>query len=168
MEALQGKYNVLLFRPLKLAASQAGAKIAFQTDHSKSSRANTTSVETKDGNISASGAPEKDYQLNFIAAKDDSLLGQLEEAHNNGEKVEIWDVQIDPDTLNPSQSSQHPGTYCQAIITDMNTSSPANDNIKVSLSCKVELIPQKGSVTITAAQAQAIQYAFTDTPAVGG
>ena len=159
---LEGKYNVLLFRRLKDAATKAGAKIALQVQHTYSSKSNSNSSITKDGPLIAQGSPEKEYSFSFVAAKGDPLLAALEEAHDAGETVECWNPQIDPALL--ASGGKHPGTYSQGKITDISLDSPAEDYVKISMTYKVQLIPQKGDITITSEQAAALQYGFTDTP----
>lgn len=165
LKALQGKYNILLFRLLKDATQKKGAKIALQTDHTFNSSVSSNAVQTKDGPIIAPGSPEKTYDFNFIAAEGDTLRTELKKAHDNNELVECWNPQIDPSKLG-GKNSKHPGSYCQGYITSYSESSPSDGNVTISMTLQVEMLPKDGQITLDAEQSAALQYEFRDTEVV--
>lgn len=95
LEAKQGIHSILLFRLLKDASSEAATKLAFQTEHEVGKSRDVDGQKTKDGIIQSVGALEYDFKATSILAKGDTLAAKLEKAMEDGELVEIWDIDLE-------------------------------------------------------------------------
>ena len=153
-EAVQGKKLVYLYRILSKKATAAGTTLAFTTENGRTKSRDADSTATKDGSIRTPGALKKG----------DTLLDDLEDALDNGEKIEVWEANL----MEPvaEESNKFKGRYFWAYLTELEYTANADEFVEVSLTFGAEGSGEKGEVTITANQ-QEQAYAFTDTPALG-
>ena len=162
MEMLQGRHKILLFRKLSEQTTEA-AKLAFQTEHTFSYSRELESIVTKDGRVVRVGELESEVSISAIAAKDDPINEMLRGAVIRGEKLELWEVTVDPDL---EEGGKFPAVYAQGFLDSWEDSAGAEDDAEVSSNFIVELEPQFGMATLTEAQQEAVQYAFQDTTAI--
>lgn len=163
-EAVQGKKLVYLYRILSKKATTAGATLAFTTENGRTKSRDADSTATKDGSIRTPGALETEITATSILKKGDTLLDDLEDALDNGGKIEVWEVNL----MEPveSKANKFKGRYFQAYLTELEYTANADEFVEVSLTFGAEGAGEKGEVTITENQ-QEQAYAFADTPAVG-
>src|SRR5690625_7199542 len=95
-EMLQGKNKILLFRNMKNQSENA-AKLVFQTEHTFSYSRELDAITTKDGKVIKVGELESEVEINAIQAKKDPVAEMLGDAVIDGERLELWEVNIDPE-----------------------------------------------------------------------
>lgn len=156
---LQGKYKILLFR--KYGDEQEDAtKLVFQTEHSFDYSRDLERIVTKDGTVVKVGDLETGVDIDAIQSVKDPAYEMLQEAAIKGEKLELWEVNIDPDL---EEDGKFPAVYCQGYLESWNPTNPAEDEAEISSTFVVEHEPQFGMATVTEEQQQTAQYAFRDT-----
>lgn len=163
MEAVKGINRILLFRPLNKAGTEAASKLAFQTEHDVSKSRDVDSVSTKDGKIQSLGDLETEISVTSVLAKGDTFAEEMEKAFDDGEIIEIWDI----DRTGEGSDGKYPATYYQAYATTFNQTPNAEDDVEMSIDFAVNGKGQKGEATLTAEQESVVQYAFTDTTVEG-
>lgn len=163
MEAVKGVNRILLFRPLNKAGTEAASKLAFQTEHDVSKSRDVDSVSTKDGKIQSLGDLETEISVTSVLAKGDTFAEEMEKAFDDGEIIEIWDI----DRTGEGSDGKYPATYYQAYATTFNQTPNAEDDVEMSIDFAVNGKGQKGEATLTAEQESVVQYAFTDTTVEG-
>lgn len=158
----KGKEVVLLWRLLSKDHEQEGKMMMFQKEHSVEKSRDANSTETKSGTIKDVKAMEEEIPFTSILAEDDPCFDLLNEAIDNGEKVEQWEVD-----MNGEMGEQgYPAKYRQGYITELKTTLNAEDNVEIEGTFVTELKAQKGFVKLTAEQIEAAQYAFRGTETV--
>lgn len=164
-EAVQGKKMVYLYRILKDAASAAGTMIAFTTENSRTKSKDADSTATKDGSIRTPGVAESEITATSILAKGDTMIDKLEDALDNNELIEIWEVNL----MEPAESGSNKfkGKYFQSYLTELEITSGAEDFVEVSLTYGINGNGKSGDVTVTAEQQEQAEYAFRDTTKTG-
>ena len=161
-EAVQGKQIVYLFRVL--GKSAAATAMAFTTENERSMSNEGDIIETKDGGINIPKI-ETEISSTAILAKGDTLADELEDAMVNGDKIEIWEANLaEPEGEN---SNKFKGRYMQGYLTEFTLSASAEDHAEYQCTFNVDGAGVKGPVTVTAAQQEIFNYAFTDTTATG-
>ncbi|CRH92947.1 phage major tail protein%2C TP901-1 family [Chlamydia trachomatis] len=156
-DAVQGVKKVLLWRSLKDAAKGAGAKIALQTEHETTSSRDVKSQQTKDGVIRTLGQVEQEIKAKTYLSTTDEVE-KLEAAHEDGEIIEVWDVQIDK----PTSDSKYKATYYQAYIGEISKSAPTDDGIEVSLTFNVIGVGKRGKTALSKNQQEVVDYLFVE------
>ena len=159
VETAKGIDRILLFRVLKSDGTKAASKLAFQTEHEISKTRDINSVATKDGIRQSLGELETEISVTSILARDDVFAVEIEKALDDGEVIEIWDI----DRGGEGTLGKYPATYYQAYLTDFSQNPNAEDDIELSMSFNVNGKGVKGEATLTEDQAAVVQYAFKDT-----
>lgn len=162
-EAVQGKKIIYLFRVLKDAATKSAVAMAFTTENERTKSKDADSTVTKDGAIRTPGATETEITATAILAKGDTLSDELEEAMDNDELVEIWEVNLDEETT----GGKFKGRYYQGYLTEFSLTSSAEEHAEYSTTFAVNGTGAKGEVTVTAEQQEIANYVFKDTTAEG-
>lgn len=162
-EAVQGKKIVYLFRVLSKAATNAAAAMAFVTENEKTKSKDADSTATKDGAIRTPGAAEIEITATAILAKGDTLASELEEAMDNDELLEIWEVNL----AEEGTSGKFKGTYYQGYLTEISLSSSAEEHAEYSTTFSINGNGVKGECTVSAEQQEIAQYVFADTNKTG-
>ncbi|HEP1490003.1 TPA: phage major tail protein, TP901-1 family [Streptococcus pyogenes] len=180
LEAKQGFHSILLFRLLKEASSGAATKLAFQTEHEVGKSRDVDGQKTKDGIIQSVGGLEYDFKATSILAKGDELAAKLEKAMENGELVEIWDIDSEEPSKNSDSklasvwgisgstnggNNKYLATYYQGYISSFSAKKNAEENIEIEMEFAINGVGQKGFATLTEEQKAAVQYKFKDTTA---
>lgn len=179
LEAKQGIHSILLFRLLKEAGEQDAAKLAFQTEHEVGKSRDVDGQKTKDGIIQSVGALEYDFKATSILAKGDKLAAKLEKAMEDGELVEIWDIDSEEAIKEPRDdeiakvwgikngtsggNDKYLATYYQGYISSFSAKKNAEENIEIEMEFAINGVGKKGFATLTKDQKAAVQYAFKDT-----
>jgi|SRR5690625_129775 len=159
IQMLEGKNKILLFRRMK-DKSEKAAKLVFQTEHTFTYERELDSIVTKDGAIVKVGELEAEVEVTAIQAKNDPVSTMLESAVINGERLELWEVNVDEDL---EEEGKFPAVYAQGYLGSWEPTASAEDESEISSTFVVDLKPQFGMATLTADQKDAIQYAFKDT-----
>jgi TP901-1 family phage major tail protein len=158
----KGVHKVLYFR--KLGEAAEGAKLVFQTEHSKSYSRDRESTVTKDGSVSGSGALEDEVSISALQAETDPTFTMLSDSIVDDYPVEMWEV----DLADKVEDEMTPGTftfgaeYRQGYITEWETTNPAEDDPEVSGTFITQFKRQKGRVTLPDADIETLGYVFHD------
>lgn len=162
--ALKGVNRIILMRPYSLRTQEAAGRLAFQTEHEKSSSRDSNSTVTKDGNIQSLSEEVVEYSLTSIMAREDEVRDKLEEAYHNGELVEFWDIdKTEPEPAGSTYADKYPATYYQGYLNEWSETAAAEDNVEISISASMNGSGVKGYATLTDEQAKVVQYEFADT-----
>ncbi len=162
-EAVQGKKIIYLFRILKNAATKAAVVMAFTTENERTKSKDADSTATKDGSIRTPGATETEITATAILAVGDTLAEELEDAMDNDELIEIWEVNLDEETT----GGKFKGCYYQGYLTEFSLTSSAEEHAEYSTTFAINGTGAKGDVTVSAEQQEIAAYVFKDTTAAG-
>lgn len=159
--AKQGKDIILLYRLLSKASKEAAWKLAFQTEHSNEKTRDYNTTATKDGTIGSLAAIEYSLSATSIAANGDPHLGEMDDAMDNGDIIEVWEI----DKAEKGSDGKYKAKYLRAYLTSFSYEPNSEDALELSLEFGVFGKPQKGQATLTEEQANVVQYVFKDTVA---
>ena len=163
-EAVQGKDIVYLFRILSEAATNNATIMAFTTENERTKSKDADSVATKDGSIHVPGATEIEITATAILSVGDELAGKLEDAMDNDELMEIWEVNL---AEKGATDGKFKGRYFQGYLTEFSFSSSAEDHAEYSTTFALNGVGVKGDVTVSAEQQEIASYVFADTAKTG-
>lgn len=163
-QAVQGKRLIYLFRKLSDAATKAGMVMAFTTENERTMSKDSDTTATKDGSINTPGVLEHELSATAILAQGDSMANDLEDALENGDLMEVWEVNLDEPA---DTDGKFAGKYFQGYLTEFGLSSSAEDHAEYSTSFALNGAGVRGEVTVTAEQQEAAAYAFKDAVAAG-
>jgi TP901-1 family phage major tail protein len=158
-EAVQGSKIVYLFRVLSKAKENAAAAMAFVTENERTKSKDADSTATKDGAIRTPGAAEIEITATAILSKGDTLPAELEEAMDNDELLEIWEVNLSEE----GEGGKFAGTYYQGYLTEFSLSSSAEEHAEYSTTFAINGNGAKGECTVSAEQQEVAMYVFKDT-----
>lgn len=164
-EAVAGKKIAYLYRIKSKAAQESGLAIAFTTENSRKVSKDADSTATKDGSIRTPGTAKNEIETKSILAIGDKLIPQLEEAQENDEIIEIWEVNL-AEPANEGQD-KFKGRYFQGYLTEFSVESKAEDMAELSLTFGINGTGVKGDVTVPKQQQAVASYVFADTPKTG-
>ena len=161
LTAKQGKDIILLYRVLSKASKEAAWKLAFQTEHSNEKTRDYNTTATKDGTIGSLAAIEYSLSATSIAANGDPHLDEMDKAFDDGEIIEVWEI----DKAEKGSDRKYKAKYLRAYLTSFSYEPNSEDALELSLEFGVFGKPQKGQATLTEEQANVVQYVFKDTVA---
>ena len=161
LTAKQGKDIILLYRLLSKATKEAAWKLAFQTEHSNEKTRDYNTTATKDGTIGSLAAIEYSLSATSIAANGDPHLGEMDDAMDNGDIIEVWEI----DKAEKGSDGKYKAKYLRAYLTSFSYEPNSEDALELSMEFGVFGKPQKGQATLTEEQANVVQYVFKDTVA---
>lgn len=161
LTAKQGKDIILLYRVLSKASKEAAWKLAFQTEHSNEKTRYYNTTATKDGIIGSLAAIEYSLSATSIAANGDPHLGEMDDAMDNGDIIEVWEI----DKAEKGSDGKYKAKYLRAYLTSFSYEPNSEDALELSMEFGVFGKPQKGNATLTEEQANVVQYVFKDTVA---
>ena len=161
LTAKQGKDIILLYRVLSKASKEAAWKLAFQTEHSNEKTREYNTTATKDGTIGSLAAIEYSLSATSIAANGDPHLDEMDKAFDDGEIIEVWEI----DKAEKGSDGKYKAKYLRAYLTSFSYEPNSEDALELSLEFGVFGKPQKGQATLTEEQANVVQYVFKDTVA---
>ncbi len=159
LTAKQGKDIILLYRLLSKATKEAAWKLAFQTEHSNEKTRDYNTTATKDGTIGSLAAIEYSLSATSIAANGDPHLDEMDKAFDDGEIIEVWEI----DKAEKASDGKYKAKYLRAYLTSFSYEPNSEDALELSLEFGVFGKPQKGYATLTTEQANVVQYVFKDT-----
>ncbi|KZK08722.1 Phage tail protein [Lactococcus lactis subsp. lactis bv. diacetylactis] len=151
----------MLYRLLSKATKEAAWKLAFQTEHSNEKTRDYNTTATKDGTIGSLAAIEYSLSATSIAANGDPHLGEMDDAMDNGDIIEVWEI----DKAEKGSDGKYKAKYLRAYLTSFSYEPNSEDALELSLEFGVFGKPQKGQATLTEEQANVVQYVFKDTVA---
>lgn len=158
-EAVSGKKLVYLYRIKSKADTTDGVALAFVTENERTKSKDSDTVVTKDGSIRVPGSVEQEITCTSLLAKGDTLVKELEDAMDNDELIEIWEVNLEE----PDDDGQaYAGMYFQGYLTEVSIASNAEDHVEVSLTFAINGNGARGSVTVSAEQQEIAEYVFHD------
>ena len=161
LTAKQGKDIILLYRLLSKATKEAAWKLAFQTEHSNEKTRDYNTTATKDGTIGSLAAIGYSLSATSIAANGDPHLDEMDKAFDDGEIIEVWEI----DKAEKGSDGKYKAKYLRAYLTSFSYEPNSEDALELSLEFGVFGKPQKGQATLTEEQANVVQYVFKDTVA---
>src|SRR5690625_2585104 len=135
IQMLEGKNKILLFRRMK-DKSEKAAKLVFQTEHTFTYERELDSIVTKDGAIVKVGELEAEVEVTAIQAKNDPVSTMLESAVINGERLELWEVNVDEDL---EEEGKFPAVYAQGYLGSWEPTASAEDESEISSTFVVDL-----------------------------
>jgi TP901-1 family phage major tail protein len=157
----KGVHKVLYFR--KLGEASEGAKLVFQTEHSKSYSRDRESTVTKDGSVSGSGVLEDEVSISALQAETDPTFTMLSDSIVEDYPVEMWEVDLADKLEDATAGTVTFGAeYRQGYITEWETTNPAEDDPEVSGTFVTEYKRQKGRVSLPEADIETLGYVFHD------
>ena len=159
LTAKQGKDIILLYRLLSNATKEAAWKLAFQTEHSNEKTRDYNTTATKDGTIGSLAAIEYSLSATSIAANGDPHLDELDKAFDDGEIIEVWEI----DKAEKGSDGKYKAKYLRAYLTSFSYEPNSEDALELNLGLGVFGKPQKGNGRLTTEQANVVQYVFKDT-----
>lgn len=167
MGVIKGKRIIYLYRILKEAATNDATAIAFTTENSRSKSRDSDTVTTKDGTIRVPGEVETEISTTALfASENDEMIAKIEKAIDDGDKVEIWEVNLDkPGT--DTNSGKFAAKYFQGYVTSFELSSNSEDHAEASLDFGIEGKGADGYATVTDEQQELAAYVFKDTSKTG-
>ena len=163
--AKQGKNIILLYRLLKKSTEEAAWKLAFQTEHSMEKTRDYNTTVTKDGPVGALAEVEYSLSATSIAANGDPHLEEMDQAFDNGDVVEVWEIDKAEKGTDTADIGKYKAKYLRANLTSFSYEPNSEDTLELSLEFGVFGRPTKGYATLTPEQADVVQYVFKDTVA---
>lgn len=163
-EAVSGRRIIYLYRVLKNAATTDAKALAFTTENSRSKSRDADSIETKDGPIRTPGAMEQEISATSLLSKDDTMIESLENAMDNGEIIEIWEINLDKEGQGENDFA---AVYFQGYLTEFEQASNAEDFVECSLTFGINGNGAKGSATLTEEQLKIASYVYTEITKTG-
>ena len=167
MGAISGKRIVYLYRVLKDAATADAIGIAFTTENGRTKTRDADTTETKDGPVRTPGALESEVTVTALfSSESDVMIGKLEQALDNSDKVEVWEVNLDkPGT--EDNVGKYAAKYFQGYVTEYELTSSAEDHAEAALTFGLEGTGADGYATLTEEQQEIASYVFADTEKTG-
>lgn len=151
-KTIHGMDLVLFFRKLADKATEDGARLRFQTEHSISEGKETESNPTKDGQVVNVTDGEGSIDFTSYAYTEDTgtiaMWETLYEWFKNREMTEIWEV----NTENVTSEGNYNPTYYVGYFTDYEKSAPADGIVELNFTFTLEGSGVKGEDTLTEEQ----------------
>ena len=163
-EAVQGKKVIYLFRIYDEQATENAVAMAFVTENERSKSKDADSTATKDGAIRTPGATETEISATAIMAVGDTLPAKLEEAMDNDQLIEIWEVNLEEPG---ATDGKFKATYYQGYLTEFTLSSSAEEHAEYETTFAINGKGAKGEATVSAEQQEVATYVFVDTQKTG-
>jgi len=162
MSAVTGKNLVYLYRIHSEASTVDGTRIAFTTEDELSISADADATATKDGSVRGASVPELEKTCTSLMDANDPMIDKLKTAILNGSLIDLWEANLDKPAT--GGNNKFKGTYYEAYLTEFTVTSPADDNVEVSMTFGINGKGADGDVTVPTAQQDDGQYTFVDTP----
>lgn len=163
MSVIKGKRIIYLYRLLSEASQNTASAIAFTSENSRSKSRDADTVTTKDGTIRVPGEVEIEISTTAIfASENDEMIEKLEKAIDSGEKVEIWEVNLDKPGKTDN-AGKFAAKYYHAYVTSFELSSNSEDHAEASLDFAVDGKGAEGYATVTDEQQEIAALVFKDT-----
>ena len=134
----QGKDIILLYRLLSKATKEAAWKLEFQTEHSKEKTREYNTKETKDGKICSLASIEYSLYATSIAANGDPHLDEMDKAFDDGEIIEVWEI----DKAEKRSDGKYKAKFLRDYLTSFSYEPTSEDAHEFTLVFEVSGIPQ--------------------------
>jgi TP901-1 family phage major tail protein len=160
---VRGADRIMMMRPYSLRTLQGAGRLAFQTNHEKSSTREASATITKDGNVNSVSEVVVEFSLTSVLGRNDAVRKELEEAFlasGDGNLVEFWDIDSGEATVGKDQFQ---ATYYQGYITDWSEAAGAEDSVELSMTVAINGTGVRGIVTLDPTQLEVVQYEFANT-----
>src|SRR5699024_12078679 len=99
---------------------------------------------TKDGNLKDTSEINATLSFTSYVAKNDPTFDLLQESFNNNETVQVWEV----DLTEMDGENLYDSIYAQGKLTSFEVSNSADGFAELSTELAINLIPQRGPVTV--------------------
>jgi TP901-1 family phage major tail protein len=164
-EGVSGKRLVYLYRLHSEAATNDGVALAFVTENTRTKSKESESTVTKDGSITTPGAVEVEISSTSYMRKGDPMVDKLEDALDNDELLDIWEVNLD----DPADEGENKfkGRYFQGYLTEFEITASAEEFVELSHTFAINGAGVKGNVTVSTEQQAMAEYVFTDAVKTG-
>lgn len=161
-EMIFGKNKILLFRKYNGKETDEGSAtmLVFQVDHTFTYSRSLDRIITKNGTVVKVGGLESEVSIDAVQAKEDPTAELLKESVKNGDKLELWEVNIDEGLTD--EDGLYPAVYCQGYLDSWEVGGNVEDESTVSSTFIVEKVPQEGFTGLAEEQELAVQYAFKE------
>ena len=126
-------------------------------------RKNETTA-TKDGAVINPGGLIATLEIKALASND-PVNNMLMSSVINGEKLEIWEIDISAPTA--PEASTYNALYMRGNLKSWSVPAPTEGPVEINTSADIDGTPQSGLVTFTPEELDEIQYAFRDLAIVG-
>ena len=162
----QGKQLIYLFRRLNDASTKDGLNLAYTTENERSKSRDMDSTETKDGSVPTPGGMEHEVTATALLAygQDGMTAEDLEAALDANDMFEIWEANL---ARPATASGKYKGRYMRGYLSEISTSSAADDNAELDLTWAIQGAGVTGDVTVPALIVEAVTYNFVDSPRQG-
>lgn len=157
IKAYFGRDKILYFRQLKDEATDKGAKLALQIEHTLTQERTTETKTTKDGPVVTQGALTTTLELTAVSSND-AVNADLYDAFVNGNMLECWEV----NRADAREEGKFGAKYMRGKLQSWALPAPGEDTVDVSTTLQVEVGPLDGVVTIDAEEEAAINAVFRD------
>lgn len=161
LELIKGKNLLVFFRERSKHATEDGAKLRFQTEHSVAMSMENEAIITKDGVINNISEGENTADITSLAYVDDDATmttwETLFDCYKRGVLMEMWEVdvtKVTPENLNIKPY------YYQGYFTEFEKSAPADGQVELSYSFAINGVGVKGDDVLSLAQVDAVKNAL--------
>lgn len=157
---IKGQKKVLFFQSIDgIEVDGNKLRLAFQTEHSLSKERETIEEATKDGIIKETGDNlSASIDLTAYVAKGDATYELLEDSFDDNKPLQCWEVDITEE----SAEGKYDAIYMQGQLENFEVTNDSEGFAELSTTFQVNLKPQRGQVSLTEDQFNAVQYAFKD------
>lgn len=163
MSVIEGKRIVYLYRLMKEATQADALAIAFTTENSTSKSRDSDTVSTKSGTIRVPQDMEVEISTTALfASENDAIIRKIESAIDNGDLMEIWEVNLDKKGTG-EDAEKFAAKYYQGYVTSFELSSNSEDHAEASLDFAINGKGADGYATVTEEQQELADYIFKDT-----
>ncbi|MBA4699231.1 MAG: phage major tail protein, TP901-1 family [Ruminococcus sp.] len=160
---IQGKRIVYLYRRLKDATLVDAMAIAFTTENSTSKSRDSDTVSTKSGTIRVPQDTEVEISTTALfASENDEIVRKIESALDDGELMEIWEVNLDKKGTE-ADAEKFFAKYYQGYVSSFELSSNSEDHVEASLEFAINGKGVDGYATVTEEQQELADYIFKNT-----
>lgn len=161
-----GKKIAYLYRIMSAEKDHNATAIAFVTENERTKSRDVETTATKDGTIVTPGTTEGEVTASSKLKAGDTFIDELETAMDNGEKMEIWEVNL-AEKQGGGSGNKFKAKYFRGYMTELDQTSNAEDDVELSLTFKLEGNGAAGYATVTEEQQEAATYVFRDTQKTG-
>lgn len=165
-EAVSGKKIIYLYRIKEKSKTDDAVGLAFTTENERTKSKDADTTVTKDGTVRTPGAAEVEITASSLLKKGDKFIDELEEALDNDEMLEIWEVNLAEEGTDGNKG-KYKSKYFQGYLTELDQTSNAEDNVELSLTFGINGNGVSGYATVSEEQKEIATYVFADTQKTG-
>lgn len=165
-EAVSGKKIIYLYRIKEKSKTDDAVGLAFTTENERTKSKDADTTVTKDGTVRTPGAAEVEITASSLLKKGDKFIDELEEALDNDEMLEIWEVNLAEEGTDGNKG-KYKSKYFQGYLTELDQTSNVEDNVELSLTFGINGNGVSGYATVSEEQKEIATYVFADTQKTG-